>query len=302
MGEPGADRPPWPAGRALAGASLALGALVLGGGRFATRLARAERHRRSPGAGKTSEPTDGSASGTSASNVDDRDVLDVLVHELRTPISSIGSLTRALGDGDRLGPEERRQALELVALHTEHLAAMLDDVRDFSAGLRDRSVGPGAEPTRRAPTAPPHVLGPPVARAGPVALPELVLGAASACGIPAARLDVVGADTTVHSDAVRLRRIVTNLLENAARHGASDAPVAVSWALVGGELRLRVRSRVRSATGTTTAGAGLGIPIVDALAHSLGGRVEHRRSAGHHDAVLCLPSGEPTPPPPVGSP
>ena len=89
-----------------------------------------------------------------------QDGLQVLVHEFRTPVTSLEALTEALTSAQPMSQADRDTSLRLVARHVHHLADMLDALSDvalgrrptFSAGRIRRvyAVGLAPPPTRSA--------------------------------------------------------------------------------------------------------------------------------------------------------
>lgn len=154
---------------------------------------------------------------------DRRDFLRVVTHELRTPITSIGALSRAIAsDPDGISDPERSEMVGLIRGHAQHLQDLLDGVRDLA--VTKRSL---ANPTRLA----------------DIDLRAVVLASTSAAGLEPDRLT-----TTIHeqldsmqSDPEKLRRILTNLIENAARH--SRELVEVSAEPEEGFVVIEVRDR-----------------------------------------------------------
>lgn len=138
------------------------------------------------------------------------DGIRVLLHEFRTPVSSLHNLTRLLADDT--DPEQRARVVRLVTAHARHLTQMLDQV----AGLAVTTGNP---------------LG--TTRSREVSLEELASSAADAAGL-AGRVELHVEDAQVRCDEQRVRRILTNLLENAVKHGGDGQPVG---------LRLRARDR-----------------------------------------------------------
>lgn len=117
-------------------------------------------------------------------------VLRALCHDMRSPLASLEAV---LGSLDRT-PERGRELLELARAQTAHLSSMLRTA-DATAGT------PGRTATRL--------------------LRDVVQAALSCSGLPRAQLTVrIGdeAGEVTVADA-RVGRILTNLLENAHRHG-----------------------------------------------------------------------------------
>ncbi|RBY93835.1 sensor histidine kinase [Blastococcus sp. TBT05-19] len=118
-------------------------------------------------------------------------VLRALCHDMRSPLASLEAV---LGSLDRL-PDGGRELLDLARAQTAHLSSM----------LRTADATAGAPP-----------------RAGTRLLRDVLQAAVASAGLPRALLSVEmadGADEVGVADA-RVGRILTNLLENAHRHGA----------------------------------------------------------------------------------
>jgi signal transduction histidine kinase len=191
----------------------------------------------------------------------------VITHELRTPITSIEALSRALAGGvARLDGPQREEALALVRSHADHLSHLLESVRDLATAT---------------------VTGQQRVVLSDVALLDLVRTSASAAALDLDRLEIDLAEDTelIRTDAEKLRRILTNLLENAGRH--SLEAVRLEAAIEGDVLALRVVDRGPGLTadvasrafekgfsfGTERGSSGLGLWIVRELAGVLGGKV-----------------------------
>jgi signal transduction histidine kinase len=117
-----------------------------------------------------------------------------LCHDMRSPLASLEALLRAL---DRpAGPSaDPGEVLELARAQTAHLASM----------LRTAAATGGAAPLGR----------------GTRRLGDVVRASVAASGLPTAQLTVrfcPHAEEVAVADA-RVQRILTNLLENAHRHG-----------------------------------------------------------------------------------
>jgi signal transduction histidine kinase len=211
-----------------------------------------------------------------------RDMLRVLCHEFRTPVASVQALARALaGDTAPLSTAQRVEAARLIADHAAHLAAMLE------------AVGTVAE---HLPTA--------TARSRPsmVRLADVVAGAADAAGLTALELHIAPPVETVVVDVPSVRRILTNVLENARRHGRE--PIVVRIERRGGHLWITaadhgpgmssdVAARALRGGPPPTEGAhGLGLWIVTQLVAMLGGSVRacaNRPTGTRVEITLPLP-------------
>ncbi|AIJ21927.1 sensor histidine kinase [Amycolatopsis methanolica] len=202
-----------------------------------------------------------------------QDGLAVLLHEFRTPVISLRALARGLATDATLALADRATGSRLIAEHANHLSDMLDALGDVAASRRP-AFGTG--------------------RSRPVELRSLVLASADAAGIQPPRLRLHFDDAlTVTTDPQRFRRVLTNLLENAARHGEGK-PVDVEAEVTAGRLLLRVldhgsgvdASSLAKLTGKFTAAgsnrgtAGLGLWIVEQIVQALGGRVGFRNRPG----------------------
>jgi signal transduction histidine kinase len=211
------------------------------------------------------------------------DGVRVVLHEFRTPVASLTALSADLA-AERLSDDSRRTAVALLADHAVHLRDMLD-------GLADVAVREGSPLGR--------------VRERPVALAELAEAVMDAAGVAPGRRrsHVEPAGATVRCDPQRLRRVLTNLVENAARH-SGDAPVELALSQVGGVLVAEVRDRGPGlppgqegvvtakgvAMGERRGTAGLGLWIVEALVEAMNGELTLLpRDGGGLTAHLKLP-------------
>lgn len=196
-----------------------------------------------------------------------QDGLQVLVHEFRTPIASLEALMEAI-TANHMAEEDLETSLELAARHVRHLADMIESLSDVALSRR---------PTFSS------------GRVQRVNTGEVVIAAADAVGLAPPRLRVTAgpgtADVAINGQG--LRRVLTNLLENAARH-SHNAPVDVDCWRDGDDLVVEVADRgpgiPRAALGELTAKyvsaggqrgtAGLGLWIVQQIVEGMGGRVD----------------------------
>ncbi|WP_431880402.1 sensor histidine kinase [Micromonospora marina] len=205
---------------------------------------------------------------TPAGRPDDRNEslsIRVLCHELRTPVRALAALTRALAEQPALTTPDRRAIAALAHEHAVHLGALLDDLGGPAA--RDEP-----EPPRR------------------VALAAVVHAVTAGAGPRLrARLGRSAADVPVPEQHVR--QILTNLVDNARRHGPAGGGIVVRAALRGSTLTLSVLDEGRPCPALraaltrpvpSAAGHGLGLWIVRRLADRYGGtaRARHRSGGG----------------------
>ncbi|MFC5380963.1 HAMP domain-containing sensor histidine kinase [Aquipuribacter nitratireducens] len=206
-----------------------------------------------------------------------RELLADVAHELRTPVAALRAQLENLVDGVRAPDPDALGA----ALHeTERLGDLVEDLLGLA-----RSAGTGLRlEVTRVPVLP--------------AVEEVVALAARAHPGSDLRTDVAP-DLVAWADARRLRQVLTNLVDNACRHGSPDGLVLVSarpgpaGAVVldvhddgpgiPDEQRQSVFDRFRRGTGAQHAtppepdgrggGTGLGLAIVRWAVELHGGRV-----------------------------
>lgn len=197
-----------------------------------------------------------------------QDGLQVLVHEFRTPIASLDALMSALTSAPPMSSADRDTSLQLAERHVHHLADMIEALSDVALSRR---------PTFSS------------GRIRRVDVGDVVTSAGDAVGLTAPRLRVTSTGDlgAVVINAQGLRRVLTNLLENASRH-SRDAPVDVTCARDGDELVIAVLDRGPGipaenlgeltakyvSAGGQRGTAGLGLWIVQQIVEAMGGRVD----------------------------
>ncbi|MGN0064068.1 MAG: ATP-binding protein, partial [Nocardioides sp.] len=209
-----------------------------------------------------------------------RDLIATVSHELRTPVAAISAQLENLVDGV---VEADRAQLESVLASAERLGDLLGDLLGLSrleAGVVE------LDPSE-------------------VVLADLVSECVDQVRAAGRRTDVVATvppGMRVAADPVRVRQLLTNVLDNAARHSPDDAVVRVlagtspdGWWLevldegpgVAPEDRERVFERF--GTDATGGGTGLGLAISRWVARLHGGTLAFLDPvAGHAGARLRL--------------
>jgi signal transduction histidine kinase len=122
--------------------------------------------------------------------------------------------------------------------------------------------------------------------AGPVDLVALATRVASrfqaaAAGDRAIRV-TAPRPVEIQGDATRLDRALSNLIDNALRHGAGDITIEMRATSGGAELTITDQGAGFPPSGTLDAtGSGLGLTIVREIVRAHGGTVEVRRIDDH---------------------
>lgn len=214
-----------------------------------------------------------------------QDGLRVLLHEFRTPFASLEALGQALVDASTpMSESDRAVSLRLANAHIRHVNDMLDALGDVALSWRPTFSSGAVRGTN---------------------IEELVLAAADAVGLHKPRLTVtiVGDGSSVQVDEQGLRRVLTNLLENAARHG-HDKPIHVLCSVQPKELCFSVMDRGPGVSpeslgeltakfvslGDQRGTAGLGLWIVQQILEATGGRLHFTaRPGGGLTATFHMP-------------
>jgi len=210
-------------------------------------------------------------------------------HDLRTPLASIRAVASDLRDGTAYDDETRTELLETVCDEAERLDRIVANLLSLS-----RIEAGALKPERQA-----------------VALDELVADRVRRLGglFRQVRLQVeIPPDLPlVDGDYTQLDQVVTNLLENAARHAPPASIVRVSAEERSGMVELRVadegigvpdweRQRIFEAfrKGEGSRSSGVGLAICKAIVEAHGGTIDVERTAGGGGAtfVVCLPMRE----------
>ncbi|GAB3373933.1 MULTISPECIES: sensor histidine kinase [Amycolatopsis] len=209
--------------------------------------------------------------------------LHVILHEFRTPIASLKALTDNLVEraGTAVADDDSWTSLRLLAAHAGHLSSMMDALGDVAASRRPTfSTG----------------------RRRLVDIKEFLHAAGDAAGLEDSELRITVTPPGAQSrlDAQLLRRVITNLVENAGRH-SRGTPVEVVARLGRGRLRVLILDRGPGfpaelapvvterfvSIGERRGTAGLGLWIADQIVQSLDGRIRFRPRAGG-GLVVCL--------------
>ena len=227
-------------------------------------------------------------------------LLSIVSHELRTPLASIkGYVTTLIDYRDRLQTETQEEFLHIIDEESDRLRELVENVLDMSrieAGVL--RIHP--EPAPLAPviedaltTLQPKLAGREVDVHLPDALPDVVI------------------------DAGRVRQVISNLIDNAAKYSPPGARIDISVAVDDGHVTVGVHDRgpgiapehaqkifdrfyrIDDARIRTTGGIGLGLAISRALIEAHGGRLWLESQVGQGTTFyfsLPIAPGEPVAP------
>jgi signal transduction histidine kinase len=223
----------------------------------------------------------------------ERELLANVSHELRTPLARIRVALALAEEGDL---PRARQALGEISADLAELERLVEDV--LAAARLDLGGG-GAVPARQA----------------PVEVGALLEEAAARFRARhpgrAITVEGVAAPEALHGDEALLRRLLANLLDNAAKYSEAPAPVILAARQEGGSVVLEVRDRgigveqadlprlftpffrTDRSRARGTGGVGLGLALVRRIAEAHGGTAEAESAPGAGTAVrvrLPLPA------------
>jgi two-component system sensor histidine kinase KdpD len=210
-----------------------------------------------------------------------------VTHDLRTPLASIKAGVTSLLDTDvRHDEAQERDLLTTILEETDRLNRLVGNILDLA------KIRAGALIPRRSPTAIDEVAEAVVARLRP--------------RLQDRRLTVelmLGDDLPeVPADPVQIDQVLTNLLENAARHSPADGIVRLRIASEERSIRVRIsdegpgipreeHERVfeafyRGRQSPESAGTGLGLAIAKAIVTAHGGRIWIEETTGGGTAMV----------------
>jgi two-component system sensor histidine kinase KdpD len=195
-----------------------------------------------------------------------------VTHDFRTPLASIkAGVTSLLDRSVEHDPGQERDLLTTILEETDRLNRLVGNILDL-ARIRAGALTPARH------------------EAGLDEIAEVVV-ARLAPRLPGVRivLDLADDVPSVAVDEMQLDQVMTNLLENAARHSPADGEIRLAVAPDGDRVVVRVtdrgtgvaaadRERVfeafyRGASSPDSPGTGLGLAIANAIVKAHGGRI-----------------------------
>ena len=215
------------------------------------------------------------ARGALIGEADRQAFLDILSHELRTPVTTIYGGAQLLAKREVKG-DRRRALAEDVRNEADRLYRLVEDLVILVNSERD-GIRPVGEP---------------------VAIGRLVSAAIEreVAHHPGVKIAMLGASDAAAdgADEVMVTHVIRNLLDNAIRYGA-NGPIEVVVEVTTNEVAVRVNdhgiapepdedpfglSAKPPATAAARAGAGIGLYVANRLVRAMGGRMWAERAAG----------------------
>ena len=209
-------------------------------------------------------------------------------HDLRTPLASIQAAASEVLDGDdHLDPPTRTRLLHLVVAESERLDRLVANLLSLSR------IEAGAAAPRRQPVDVAELVGAVSERLGRLFVDRPL------------HVDVAPDLPLVQADYVQLDQVVTNLLENAARHTPAGAPVTLSAHAVPEGIAVTVTDAGPGVaadqlaaifepfrSGAVAGASGIGRAICKAIVEGHGGTIAVRDNpAGGARFTVTLPRG-----------
>ncbi|MGW7413075.1 ATP-binding protein [Streptomyces sp. NPDC054863] len=199
-------------------------------------------------------------------------------HELRTPLTALRTNAELLAKSDRLSAAQRDRASGALSRQLREVTGLVNDLIELA---RDEEPQPLLEEVRMS------------------SLVEHAVATAAAHW-PATPFPLSVADSatpvTLPGVPARLTRLLTNLLDNAAKFSPSGAPVEVELTCSGAELELTVRDHgpgisaadlpyvfdrfYRAEAARALPGSGLGLAMARQIARAHGAELTAEQAAG----------------------
>ena len=221
------------------------------------------------------------------SNVVKTAVLRSVSHDLRSPLTAITTAVGGLGS-QTLSPEAREELTSVIALESERLARLVDNLLDLS-----RLQAGGVE-----------------SRPDWVSMEEILHATIESVQPPPGGFDVqIESDLPlIQADAGQLERALANVLDNARRYAAGEA-VTVRARSAGRQLLLRIGDRGPGVareklerifepfhSAGEHSGTGLGLAIARGFLEANGGRIRAESLPGQGTTIvmqLPVPAEQP---------
>ena len=215
-----------------------------------------------------------------------------LSHELRTPLTAISGWSETLLSGDALDPEETRRGIAIIQRESRRLTEMVTELLDFTR-MEDGRMTLNVEMTDLR-----------------AEFDDTVYMYGSRLRQEGIALRVLDNDDDIPEipcDPKRMRQVLLNILDNAAKHGGEGKVIEASMALEGENIVIRIRDygpgipedelplvKKKFFKGSSKArGSGIGLAVCDEIVEMHGGRLDLENAPGGGTLVtIRLPAAE----------
>ncbi len=202
-----------------------------------------------------------------------------LSHELRTPLTAISGWSETLLSGDRLDPDETRRGIGIIQRESRRLTEMVMELLDFTR-MQDGRMTLNMEMTDL------HAE-----------FEDTVYMYGSRLRQEGIQLRVLDNDEDfpeISCDPKRMRQVLLNILDNAAKHGGDGKYIDASMSQEGEHLVIRIRDygpgipedelplvKKKFYKGSSKArGSGIGLAVCDEIVEMHGGRLTLENAEG----------------------
>lgn len=213
-----------------------------------------------------------------------------LSHELRTPLTAISGWSETLLSGDVLDPEETRRGINIIQRESRRLTEMVTELLDFTR-MEDGRMTLNVEMTD--------------IRAEFEDVVYMYGSRLRQEGIQLRILDNDDDIPEVPCDPKRMRQVLLNILDNAAKHGGEGKRIDASMRLEKDFIVIRIRDygpgipddelplvKKKFFKGSSKArGSGIGLAVCDEIVEMHGGTLTLSNAPGGGTlVVVCLPA------------
>lgn len=213
-----------------------------------------------------------------------------LSHELRTPLTAISGWSETLLSGETLDPEETRRGIGIIQRESRRLTEMVTELLDFTR-MEDGRMTLNVEMTDLR-----------------AEFEDTVYMYGSRLRQEGIQLRVLDNDDDIPEipcDPKRMRQVLLNILDNAAKHGGEGKRIDASIGLEGDSVIIRIRDygpgipedelplvKKKFFKGSSKArGSGIGLAVCDEIVEMHGGSLTLSNAVGGGTlVVICLPA------------